>query len=256
MQLEVQINSHIKTPRYMQVYSTLHQWIAQGLYPPGSKLDTEDRLCTLFGVSRITVRKAIEMLAAENLVVNRQGKGTFVSGDHANLPVRADMDQRIRKSHALARNSKLKELRITSVLADPSTQKDLLLEAGSRVIFAAYVRVLRGSRIGYVESFIPEQLGIELTASDFRTSTLLTILEDKGIMLSGIDHLIGATLADSRLARILNIPVGAPLVTVKLMMFDMQHRPVERVSAFFRADQYEHHMFMARQTTGQAFARK
>jgi len=240
------ITDNIKSPLYMQVYSSIYQWIAQGHYAPGACLEPESRLCEMFGVSRITVRKAIELLAREGLVHSLQGKGTFVSMNSSDLPVRADMDQRVARAKQLARSSKTADVKIEQTAATGDVLADLNLKSGTEVLFASYVRVMQKLRIGYVESRIPLDLGIALEPHDFHDNTMLTIMEAKGVMLSGIDHLIGATLADSRLARILKLQVGAPLVRIKMIMLDTQHRPVDQVLAFFRADHYEHHMFMAR----------
>ena len=177
-----------------------------------------------------------------------QGKGTFVAKGNPGLAVRADMDQRIRRARNLARTSRTENLTIETIVASDDIAADLGLQRGEDVLLASYVRVMPEMRIGYVESHIPLSLGIELSPDDFLSNTMLTILEDKGIRLSGVDHLIGATLADQRLARLLEIEVGAPLVRIKMIMLDHNHAPVERVLAFFRADQYEHHMFMARNT--------
>jgi len=249
------VTDGVKSPRYMQVYSSLYQWIAQGHYAPGARLEPETRLCEMFGVSRITVRKAISMLVEQGLLHAVQGKGTFLATDHPGLPVRADMDQRINRARQLARTSRTENLVIETEVASTEIAADLDLQPGDSVLRAAYVRKMPKMRIGYVESFIPSHLGIELSADDFAHNTMLTILEDKGVQLSGIDHLIGATLADNRLARLLEIEVGAPLVRVKMIMLDQNHAPVERVLAFFRADQYEHHMFMARKKPVTAFPR-
>lgn len=248
------IDGKLGSPRYLQVYQSLYQWIAQGRYARGSRLETEHQLCALFGVSRITVRKALDMLADDGLVKSIQGKGTFVCADHPQLPVRADMDQRIRKSRELARNSTIKRLRISSITAPADICDDLHLPPDSKAIHTSYVRVLRQQAVGFVESYIPTQLGIHPAPEDFRTSTMLTLLEDKGIALSGIDHLIGATLADSGLASMLGIQVGAPLVRIRMILLDTDHSPVEHISAFFRADQYEHHMFMSRDAATGAFS--
>lgn len=239
-------NDDLKSPLYMQVYSSLYQWIVQGHYAPGALLEPESRLCEMFGVSRITVRKAIEMLVRENLIETRQGKGTFVTSRNASLPVRADMDQRISRARKLARNSKTAEVTFKRTTAPADVAVDLNLDAGTEVQFASYVRIMQKLRIGYVESYMPLSLNLTLQLSDFRRNTMLTILEDKGVALSGIDHLIGATLADARLAKLLEIKVGAPLVRIKMIMLDLEHQPVDHVLAFFRADHYEHHMFMAR----------
>jgi len=244
---ERRVNDHINVPRYQQVFSALQQWIAQGHYPPLSRLEPEKQLCEIFGVSRITIRKALELLAAEGLVKSVQGKGTFVQADLNRAPVHADMNQRIERARELARNSDVIDLTITETAASPDVCDDLKLQKGDSVQMVSYIRLLRDMRIGYVESFCPVDLGIEFTAADFKSNTLLTVLEDKGFKLSGIDHLVGASLADTRLAVLLELDVGMPLVRVKMIMLDLAHRPVQKVVAYFRADQYEHHLFLARQ---------
>lgn len=245
------IDQDLKLPRYMQVYTTLYQWVAQGTYPAGARLESEGRLCEMFGVSRITVRKALDMLTQEGLLASVQGKGTFVRADYVNTVVQADMEQRIRSARQMARNSKMQELLITSQVADESICKDLKLAAGSEVDYVSYVRMIAGSPIGFIESWFRTDLDIKLTATAMRNSTMLTILEDQGVKLSGIDHLVGATLAAPKLAKLLNIKIGEPLVRLKMVMLDKRHNPVECVLAFFRADKYEHHMFMTRSGAAQ-----
>jgi len=241
------VNEHINVPRYQQVFSALQQWIAQGHYPPLSRLETEKELCEIFGVSRITVRKALELLAAEGLVKSVQGKGTFVQANLNHAPVHADMNQRIQRARELARNSNVIDLTIAKTAATSEVCDDLKLQPGEPVQKVSYVRLLRDMHIGYVESFCPMNIGVEFSPADFHHNTLLTVLEDKGVALSGIDHLVGATLADTELARLLNLDVGMPLVRVKMIMLDLAHKPVQKVVAHFRADQYEHHLFLARQ---------
>lgn len=240
------INEHINVPRYQQVFSALQQWIAQGHYPPLSRLEPEKQLCEIFGVSRITIRKALELLATEGLVKSVQGKGTFVQANINHAPVHADMNQRIQRARELARNSNVIDLTINETAATSEVCDDLKLADGQHVQKVSYIRLLRDMHVGYVESFCPLSLGIEFSPADFRHNTLLTVLEDKGVKLSGIDHLVGATLADTQLAVLLKLDVGMPLVRVKMIMLDLVHKPVQKVVAYFRADQYEHHLFLAR----------
>jgi GntR family transcriptional regulator len=240
------VNDNIKVARYQQVYSTLRQWITQGHYPPQARLEPENRLCEIFGVSRITVRKALQLLARDGLVKSVQGKGTFLQADTEHKPIHADMNQRIRRARELARNSEVLELSVSRIAASREVSDDLQLNSETEVQSVTYIRVLRDLRIGFVESHFPIDLNIKFGEKDFLDSTLLTILEDKGFELSGIDHLVGATLADTELASHLNLNVGEPLVRVKMIMLDVAHRPIQKVVAFFRADQYEHHLFLAR----------
>ena len=72
------MHTAIASPRYHQVYVTLRTWVRDGTYKPGEQIPTEPQLCEMFGVSRITVRKAIDNLAKEGWLLRQQGRGTFV----------------------------------------------------------------------------------------------------------------------------------------------------------------------------------
>jgi len=98
----VTVNETIRSPRYHQVYSVLRGWIFDGTFPPGAKLPPESDLCEQFGVSRITSRKAIDLLVQENLIIRVQGKGTYVVDDLGDAPNIGDMEQLIRKTERLA----------------------------------------------------------------------------------------------------------------------------------------------------------
>ena len=80
------VDNSLRSPRYIQVYAAIRDWIYQGTYKPGQRLPTEGELCELFGVSRITTRKAVDMLVDEELVVRQPGRGTFVVEDLADAP--------------------------------------------------------------------------------------------------------------------------------------------------------------------------
>ena len=70
------------TPLYQQVANDLHEAIVNDVYHVGARVPTETELSRLYDVSRITIRKAIEMLVEEGLLAKRQGKGTFVQESH------------------------------------------------------------------------------------------------------------------------------------------------------------------------------
>ena len=67
------VDNSLRSPRYIQAYAAIRDWIYQGTYKPGQRLPTEGELCDLFGVSRITTRKAVDMLVDEELVVRQPG---------------------------------------------------------------------------------------------------------------------------------------------------------------------------------------
>jgi GntR family transcriptional regulator len=242
------IDHAIKSPRYIQVYSTVRDWVYQGSYKPGSRLPTEEELCRLFQVSRITTRKAVDMLVDEGLVVRQPGRGTFVVEDLADAPVLGEMDQLLRKVERLGKTSRIAQAEVTEIDADTETAKDLGLAPGARVQRASHVRLTDKRPVGYVVTYIPASLKVRFDLSELNESPMLNLLERKGVDIASADQVIGATLADARLASLLNTTVGAPLVNIRLVVFDSQRRPVERLVAWYRGDYYHHHVHLTRKS--------
>jgi GntR family transcriptional regulator len=242
------IDHAIKSPRYIQVYSTVRDWIYQGSYKAGGRLPTEEELCRLFQVSRITTRKAVDMLVDEGLVVRQPGRGTFVVEDLADAPVIGEMDQLLRKVERLGKTSRVAQAEVVETDADPETAKDLDLPLGARVQKASHVRLTEKRPIGYVVTFIPASLKVRFNLSELNESPMLTLLERKGVDIASADQVISATLADARLASLLSTTVGAPLVHIRLVVFDSQRRPVERLVAWYRGDYYHHHVHLTRKS--------
>lgn len=238
----------VRSPRYVLVYATIRDWIFQGTYKPGAQLPTEGELCELFGVSRITTRKAVDMLVDEALVVRQPGRGTFVVEDLADAPITGDMEQLLRKVERLGKNTKVLRPEVQEVEADEETRRDLALPEGARVQRASHVRLLNREPIGYVVTFIPADLKIRFDLNELNESPMLNLLERKGVDVASCDQVIGATLADARLAALLNTNAGAALLNVRLVVFDGRRRPVERLIAWYRADHYNHHVHLTRKS--------
>ncbi len=241
-----QVSRKLRSPMYVQVYTTLREWIYEGLYAPGARLPAENAISAMFGVSRITTRQAIDLLVDERLVLRQQGRGTFVASDIASAPVKGDMDQLLRKVKRLGSSTRVRDASVEEIGADEETCRDLGLPAGARVVVASHVRLLGDLPIGYVVTYIPKDLSIRFDPRDLNRYPMLTLLERKGISIAGADQFIGATLADVRLARFLDTEVGAPLVSVRLIVVDTSHRRVERLLAYYRADHYTHHAWLSR----------
>jgi GntR family transcriptional regulator len=235
-----------RSPRYIQVYSTIRDWIYQGTYRPGSQLPTETELCALFDVSRITTRKAVDLLVDEQLVSRQPGRGTFVVDDLADAPVLGDMAQLLRKVERLGKNTRVARAEIHEVVADAETRRDLALPEGALVQRASHVRLLDRVPIGYVVTYVPAALDVRFDLSELNASPMLNLLERKGVDIASCDQVIGATLADARLATLLDTSVGAALVHIRLVVFDGRRRPVERLVAWYRGEHYRHHVHLTR----------
>lgn len=245
-----QVNDGIRALRYHQVYSVVRNWIFDGTYPPGAKLPPEGELCEHFGVSRITSRKAIDLLVAEGLLTRVQGKGTYVAEDIAAAPNIGDMDQLIRKISRLSKKTKITDVRIRETPGDEEICRDLNLRKGAMLREISFVRTMDGHPTGYRISYLPLDIAPDIHESELRVSPMLKVLEDHGVRVAGARQLIGACLADPAKAAMLNTTVGAPLVRIRLIVLDDDARPVERSTAYYLADRYEHHVYLTRSASG------
>lgn len=243
-------DKRLKLPIYYQIYLTVRDWIYSGYLKVGQQVPTEVELCNTFNVSRITIRKAIDLLEREQLVVREQGRGTFVMEGTNKTPATSEFGRLLRHLSRMVERTEVIDIDIDIVEPSDETRKDLALGRSDRVIQVSYVRLSKGVRIGYVTAYFPSDLGIEFTPEEISTKSLLTVLEEKGVELGNADQLIGATLADPRNAHKLEIDVGAPLVHMQVIANSKNYRPVFRMDAYYRADHYQHHTHLVKQPDG------
>jgi GntR family transcriptional regulator len=240
-----------RLPRYYQVYLTIRDWIYNGNYGRGSQLPTETELCDTFGVSRITVRKAVDLLADDKLVNREQGRGTFVTGNGSATatppPLTGDMGQLLKRLDAMTNRSELKDVEIAEAEPDEETRRDLQLPLGAKVQRITLARSLRGKRVGHSATYIPTDLNVTIAPDELTSFSVISLLDKKGIDLMAADQLIGATLADFHDASVLGCAVGTPLIRLRLVVFDSGYRPVERHVAIYLADFYQHRIHLVRE---------
>lgn len=229
------------SPRYHQVYVTLRTWVLDGTYKPGDQIPTEPQLCTMFNVSRITVRKAIDNLAREGWLLRQQGRGTFVQLS-ARRAAATDLESVRHRVADLAAATEVRDLRIADIVPDDETAAALGLEEGERVQRASHVRTLKGVSLGFITTWVPLTVAELVKSRDMAQQPMFELLVTAGIRVARADQYIGASLADVELARTLEIEVGAPVLRLARIVFDVSGKPVERVVALYRADAYQYHM--------------
>lgn len=242
--------SGLKLPGYQQVYLTLRDWIYAGTFPAGSQLPTETELCSTFGVSRVTVRKAIDLLANDGLVSRQQGRGTFVTERAADAPLTGEMDQLLKRLAALGNKTQVSQVKSEIITADDEMATDLGMERGEQCLCVSHLRHTKGEVTGSVRVYIPAHLGLSFSRADLKSGSMLVALEEKGIEIQAADQLIGATLATLDQSRVLGVPVGTPLVRLRIVAFDSAYRAVLSMTALYRADYYQHHVHLVRKPGG------
>lgn len=202
-------------PRYHQIANVLRSRIDLLEWSPGEQLPSESALAASFGVSPLTVRQALALLAQEGRLVRLQGRGTFVSGDAAEIG-------RVRLTapyHELSKQLRDLKLRLVDArrVRGPSAILALLgLPAGTEMLRIRRVR-FRGERpMAYTISYVQPHLADAVTRSDLQQSSLIRAMESTAsVSFTEADQIIEATLADDDAAEMLDVSVGSPLLLVQ-----------------------------------------
>ncbi|MHB1719742.1 MAG: GntR family transcriptional regulator [Acidimicrobiales bacterium] len=225
-------------PLYYQVFGVLRQRILDGLYAPQERLISEDELAVEFGVSRATIRQAVGELVQQGLVSRQQGRGTFV------LPTAAHvLGQRFRGSLAdLISETQRTEVSTVEVVHDTPipARVSAILEIGeARGTIVRRRRAMDGRVFAFTVNYLPMRFGELVSEAELRSSGLMTLLEQKGVVFTGGSQSIRAELADVDVSRWLEVDFGAPILFVERLLLSGDGDPCEFVRSHYRGDLYE-----------------
>jgi GntR family transcriptional regulator len=226
-------------PLYHQLAQLLKSRIADGTYPRGRALPPETRLQREFGVARSTVRHALGQLEADRLIERRRGAGTYVRSD-----AEATFGQRFRGSLADLM-AETKRARVVSIDIDrdaelPERIARALEMEGRRGTAIVRTRSMDDRLFAFTVNYLPMEAGERLTDEELVTESLMWLLERKVAPLGTAVQSVRAQAADAEVARLLEIPIGAPVLHVERLVKARDGRPVEVVLAWYRGDVYEY----------------
>ncbi|HET6440073.1 MAG TPA: GntR family transcriptional regulator [Anaeromyxobacter sp.] len=229
-----------RVPEYWRVYEEVRRRIEGFDYVVGSFVPPESELCALLGVSRTTVRKAVEMLVDEGFLAVRRGRGTEVLDFRAvqTLQRISSFSETLRQRGCLVA---YRELTVRRVPAPSSVAEGLRLEPGAPVVLVHRLVVADGKPIAIVENhLVPEVVpGLEKKAQRMRVQSLYAFLESEyGITLDGAKDVITALAATAEEARRLRVGPGTPLLIMRRLS-SADGQPVECAVLRIVASRYE-----------------
>jgi GntR family transcriptional regulator len=230
---------------YSHVESLIRNKVLRGQLEPGEGLPKEEGLAQQFGVSKITIRKALSHLAQEGLIVRRPGKGTFVA---ENIPIKKQfvMTGGVREIVQDAARYQVKALGVEKVkVRETRIARDvknfLHLNNNDTIGVIRRVRLLDGTPIYFLENFIPIDIANNLTMKDLSTKPLLKILKEKiGLVIGRGEMFLEAVPADDDIAEILEFEPFDPLILMQLYYWFESGAPLEIVNIFMRPDYFKY----------------
>lgn len=217
--------------------------LESGEWGPGDAIPSESELAARFNVSQGTVRKAIDEMAADNLLVRRQGKGTFVATH--NDPRSFFRFLRIAPNEGeLQSEHDSIPIECWRAKAGADVARTLGLEQGAPIIILRRLLKFGDEPVVFDEIYLPGDLFQDLTLDILKESdkSLYSLFESRyGVRMIRADERLRAVSADRVSADLLRVPEGSPLLLVERVTFTYGNKPVEWRRGFYSTQNYYYH---------------
>ncbi|HZY20368.1 MAG TPA: GntR family transcriptional regulator [Ramlibacter sp.] len=228
------------SPLYQQIKGLILQSLEAGEWKPGEAIPSEIDLAARFRVSQGTVRKAIDELAAENLLVRRQGKGTFVA-THAEQHVQYRFLKLVPDTgdRETADPAERNILECRRVRAPAEVARTLRLRPGDAVVQVRRVLAFAGEPTILEDLWLPGTAFKGLTAEQmagYQGATYAMFELEFGVRMVRAEEKLRAVAADPGQARLLAVPAGSPLLSVERLAFTYNDVPMELRRGLYRTD--------------------
>lgn len=205
--------------RYRAIADDLRRRVESGELGTGHLLPSESELSGAYEVSRVTVRKALELLRDEGLIDSRQGFGWFVATD----PVPQSLGRLGTIEGQLAALGVESERRIVSFRFVPAPARVRQVLGVDRVLEVGRVNLADGHPFARVTVWCPDELGADLSRQDVERTPFYELV---GVPIGGATQTIGAVAAGRGDAEALAVPVGSPMLRCERITRDLEGRPV------------------------------
>jgi GntR family transcriptional regulator len=216
-------------PLYAQIRALIERALEAGEWAPGEAIPSELDLAARFGVSHGTVRKAVQALAAENLLVRRQGKGTFVA-THTEEKASNFRFLRIRRNDGQPEYPRSRLVDLRRARANAEIARSLMLRPGDAIFVLRRILDYGGAPAVLDEISLPAVLfrGLSRARCAAYTGSMYGLFESEfGVRMLRAEERLHAVAADHASAALLHVPVGTPLLAVDRIAFTYGDRPVE-----------------------------
>uniref|UniRef100_UPI0035196C60 GntR family transcriptional regulator n=1 Tax=Streptomyces calvus TaxID=67282 RepID=UPI0035196C60 len=235
MQLDLSVDRGSPVPLYFQLSQQLEAAIERGALTPGTLLGNEIELAGRLGLSRPTVRQAIQSLVDKGLLVRRRGVGTQVVHSQVKRPL--ELSSLYDDLEAAGQRPGTKVLVNTVVAASAEVAAALGVAEDSEVHRIERLRFTHGEPMAYLCNFLPPGL-LDLDTGQLEATGLYRLMRAAGITLHSARQTIGARAATAGEAERLDEQTGAPLLTMQRVTFDDTGRAVEFGTHTYRPSRY------------------
>ncbi|MFE2938217.1 GntR family transcriptional regulator [Streptomyces sp. NPDC059255] len=233
--LKLSVNRSSPVPLYYQLAQQLESAIEHGQLAPGSLLGNEIELAGRLGLSRPTVRHAIQSLVDKGLLVRRRGIGTQVVHSQVKRPL--ELSSLYDDLREAGQSPTTRVLRNTTEPASAEVAAALGVAEGSEVVALERLRLSHAEPMAYMRNFLPPGL-LRLDTEELEETGLYRLMRAVGITLHSARQTVGARNATAREGESLDEAEGAALLTMERTTYDDTGRAVEFGTHIYRASRY------------------
>ncbi|HZH33909.1 MAG TPA: GntR family transcriptional regulator [Pyrinomonadaceae bacterium] len=235
-------------PLHAQIHAALRERIDSNELSAGSLFPSERELADSYGVSRMTVRQALQALRQEGVIYQERGRGTFVSKRKLDVHTRnlgGFTEEMLRRG--LRPSSRI--LVLKRDIADNQTAESLGIDSGESVFRLERLRLADDMPMAYETAFLPAKMCPKLDEFDFAKISLYEVLEKNfGVNIHHAEEVLEAACASGKEAKILAIKAKEPLLVVNRVVFTETNQAIESVQTLYRADRYRATFFLTKNT--------
>lgn len=226
-------------PLYRQLAQALEKGIREGAFPEGRRLPSEQELMRRFGLSRVTVRQAMETLGQKNIIVRKQGMGTFVQRPVMTQEV-DDLFGFYPALRSRGLNPRTRILDYETVVPDAEVREKLDLAPGEKVLCFTRQYILPPSLLLAVQMHIPQALAKHWTKKEASARNSFRLLQEKtGVFVHSSSIAVRAGLATGKIGEWLKVPAGSAVLELRRLTFSAEKKPVEYAVMIFPGGSYE-----------------
>lgn len=233
------LSKELPVPLYHQLKTILLDKIRAGEMKPNDRLPAEDELASQYGVSKATVRQALNELAVAGALRREQGRGTFIAEPKLTQGPRAltGFSEEMRKRGLSPTSKALKQ---DVVKAEADVAEKLQIAEGARAVRIKRLRLADGQPMSIQTTYLPLELAPRLVEEDFGAASLYETLERKyGLRPARAEEMHFAVLVEPSEARLLKVAANSPGLAAERVAYLASGRPLELTYSITRGDRYK-----------------
>ncbi|WP_312692834.1 GntR family transcriptional regulator [Caproiciproducens sp.] len=234
---------------FVQLKETILHKIQQGEYVEGCCLPSERQLAEIYGISRVTVRQALNELVQERVLVKRHGKGTFVAFKR----IDQNLDGLLGFVEEFAVRNLKCEVKVEQMryeVAPDLACAAMQVPKKTRMLMIVRVIYVENHPLALDRTYVPESVAYLVENLDFRNEMLYNFLERSGYRLTEAHQEIGAAIPSSEEARLLNLESTSPVLVIHRTTYVEGGKPIIHNRAVYRADRYLYNLTLKRRPYG------